>query len=184
MNIKRVSLAIGFLTLLITNSVQAMIFQFNGTLDLYQNTDIIASESVTGRFSFIGEAYNSDFTGEFVGVLLELPVTGNLTIPNNRPPVNPVPSPFELTWNGQTFAGDLLLDVNVISLDLFQIISLDNDGDGIPGLTIDVGPNGTSSVALSGEFVATVPVPAAFWLFGSGLFALTGYVRLNRKKSV
>ena len=65
--------------------------------------------------------------------------------------------------------------------------SIDVDGDGVPGLAmIDgafVGFNANFSVNAASYEVnpAVVPVPAAVWLFGSGLLGLVGVAR--RKKA-
>lgn len=58
-------------------------------------------------------------------------------------------------------------------------ITLDADGDGIPGINIPAGlwPNGT---VLDIQLQA-VPVPAAFWLFASGLLGLVGVARKRNK---
>jgi len=177
MKIKNIFFVISlFITLGLSNA-HAVTMQFNGTLDLYQNTSLLASESISGSFSFTGIDYQSDFTGNFSGTVVGLPATGSLTIPTSTS--NIIASPFQMTWNNQVFSGDLLLDVNIISLDLIQIISLDSDNDGIPGLVVATGANGNTSIALSGQF-STVPVPAAIWLFISGLIGLAGFTGYNR----
>jgi hypothetical protein len=69
-----------------------------------------------------------------------------------------------------------LLDFNVTSLVLFDFVSLDGDGDGVPSSVFISGPKESSSLALSGQFSA-VPIPTALWLFGSGLIGLFGIAR-------
>ena len=58
--------------------------------------------------------------------------------------------------------------------------SLDVDGDGTPGIGMIDGPFPGFSANFDFQ-VAAVPVPAAVWLFGSGLLGLVGVAR--RKKA-
>ena len=170
-------LIIGFIALINIGHAQAATFHFDGILDLYTGSTLTDSVNVVGDFSFTGEMYNSDFTGMFTGDLFSLPVTGDLTIPNGIE--NPVFSPFSMSWNGNDFSGELLIAISFTSLELFQITTLDGDDDGIPGSVFATGPKQSTSLALSGEFSA-VPVPAAIWLFGSGIFGLFGLARCKK----
>lgn len=62
------------------------------------------------------------------------------------------------------------------------VTSLDVDGDGLPGARMVDGPfPGFSANFTPGP--AAVPIPAAVWLFGSGLLGLVGIAR-RRKASV
>ena len=63
------------------------------------------------------------------------------------------------------------------------VVSVDSDGDGLPGTQMITAPFPGQTPAFSGEMVpvAAVPVPAAVWLFGSGLLGLVGVAR--RKKA-
>lgn len=67
----------------------------------------------------------------------------------------------------------------------FAIQTLDGDGDGIPGNAMASGPfagfNATFGGTATVSSVSAVPVPAAVWLFGSGLLGLVGIAR--RKKA-
>lgn len=54
----------------------------------------------------------------------------------------------------------------------------DWDGDGIPGGMLIQGP----FTGASFTFQSAVPVPAAVWLFGSGLIGLLGVVRRRRQE--
>jgi len=169
-------LIISFIALLNICNAQASTYYFDGTLDLYTGTTLTDSASVSGDFSFTGEPFNSDFTGMFSGNLFGLPVAGDLTIPNGVQ--NPVFSPLSITWNSNVLSGDLLIEVSFTSLDLIQITTLDGDNDGTPGSVFSTGPKQSSSLALSGQFSA-VPLPSAFWLFGSGISL--GLITLRRK---
>ncbi|MHC5118397.1 MAG: VPLPA-CTERM sorting domain-containing protein, partial [Planctomycetota bacterium] len=64
-------------------------------------------------------------------------------------------------------------------IDLSQVIVLDGDNDGIPGNAMTSGPFPGITPAfygtLTGQYV--VPVPAAAWLFGSGLMGLIGIAK-------
>ena len=69
---------------------------------------------------------------------------------------------------------------------VWMLASVDGDGDGITGIPMaPSGPTAGFSANFSTDLTATpktstVPVPAAVWLFGSGLLGLLGVVR--RKK--
>ncbi len=169
-------LMFSFIVALNISHAQAAIFHFDGTLDLYTGSTLTDSASVSGDFSFLGEDFNSDFSGIFTGNLFGLPIAGDLTIPNGVQ--NPVFSPLTITWNSNVLSGDLLLELSFTSLNLFQIITLDGDNDGIPGSVFSTGPKQSTSLALSGQFSA-VPLPTALWLFGSGIAA--GVVTLRRR---
>jgi len=56
--------------------------------------------------------------------------------------------------------------------------TIDGDSDGIPGTAMTAGPFTGFSPYFS---VTAVPVPAAAWLFGSGLLGLVGVARRRRK---
>jgi len=68
----------------------------------------------------------------------------------------------------------------------FTAVSVDSDGDGIPGTAMNNGPFDGQTPAFNGLMtcqnceVAPIPIPAAVWLFGSGLLGLVGVAR--RKK--
>jgi len=167
---------ISFIVFFNTGNALASVYNFDGVLDLYTGETLTDSASVSGDFSFSGEAFNSDFTGTFTGILLGLPVSGDLIIPNGVD--NPVFSPLTITWNSNVLINDLLLQIDFTSLDLFQITTLDGDNDGVPGSVFSAGPKLPSSLALNGEF-SVVPLPSAFWLFGSGI--MLGFSILRRQ---
>ena len=56
---------------------------------------------------------------------------------------------------------------------------LDTDGDGIPGIAFTSGPFLGFTMAIEG-IASPVPLPAAVWLFGSGL--LLGLIGISRRK--
>ena len=61
---------------------------------------------------------------------------------------------------------------------VFDLVSVDGDGDGIPGLLMIDG----AFIDFSANFsLQAVPIPPALWLFGSGLLGLVGIAR--RKKA-
>ena len=81
-------------------------------------------------------------------------------------------SPVNDLWLGQN--GDAP-DPSLI----WQLVSTDANGDGFNGISFVDGPfNGFSPNFNFGQ----VPVPAAVWLFGSGLIGLIGLAK--RKQSV
>ena len=57
-----------------------------------------------------------------------------------------------------------------------ELIALDGDMDGIKGQVLFDGPFAGNTIYLEGT-ISTIPLPAAFWLFGSGLLGLIGISR-------
>lgn len=61
----------------------------------------------------------------------------------------------------------------------WALASIDADGDGTPGIPMTAGGPLTG---FNANFnMAPVPVPAAFWLFGSGLAGLFGLMRQRKR---
>ena len=57
---------------------------------------------------------------------------------------------------------------------VWDLMSTDGNGDGINGIPIIDGP----FIGFSANFnLSAVPIPASFWLFGSGLIGLFGFMR-------
>jgi len=61
-----------------------------------------------------------------------------------------------------------------------ELVAMDGDSNFIKGYTMIDGPFQGSSIYLEGT-ISTIPVPAAVWLFGSGLIGLIGFAK--RKKA-
>ena len=69
---------------------------------------------------------------------------------------------------------------------VFDVVGVDSDGDGNPGHAMITDPFPGQSPAFWGTMTCTdcapaVPVPAAVWLFGSGLLGLVGVARRKTK---
>ena len=62
-------------------------------------------------------------------------------------------------------------------------MTLDGDADGIPGTAMTAGPFAGFSpfFSINTDYSAPIPIPAAAWLFGSGLLGLVGVARRRRK---
>ncbi len=105
---------------------------------------------------------------------------------------------FQLTNPGQFAAGVFFdwstnLDIPVLAVmqglddpsdGVFAVASVDADGDGVPGTAMKTDPFPGQTPAFSGTMTCqdcapppAVPVPAAVWLFGSGLLGLVGVAR-------
>lgn len=65
----------------------------------------------------------------------------------------------------------------------YLVTTLDGDNDGIPGTKMTAGPFAGFSPVFTGPAVQAVPVPAALWLFGSGLVGLASVARRKASKT-
>ena len=76
-----------------------------------------------------------------------------------------------------------LQTINDPSVDGFIVVeSFDGDGDGVPGNKMITPPFPDQTAAFGGT-MTPVPVPAAVWLFGSGLMGLVGVARRRRNRA-
>ena len=110
--------------------------------------------SPTPFFGFKWTAHDSTFTNNGNGT-----VTGNHPFDWGATPNIPV----VVVWDTTSVAG--------------RWIALDGDNNGIPGTAMTAGP----FTGFSPFFDVAVPIPAAAWLFGSGLLGLVGVARRRRK---
>ena len=95
---------------------------------------------------------------------------------------------YTFTVGTGQIGGHILFDwgatANIDVVNVWQVdsgpnyVSTDVDGDGIPGIGMIDGP--FPGFSANFDFTA-VPVPAAVWLFGSGLVGLVGVARRRRK---
>ncbi len=116
-----------------------------------------------GTGVLVNDAANNDLVLFGVGELDSFTVT-----------INTSSSSYATVFTESTIAGSLNLNAAAINLNDFGI------ANGAEVLSIDVElARGNSGFALAGS-LAPVPVPAAVWLFGSGLLGLVGVAR--RKK--
>ncbi len=117
----------------------------------------------------INETYNGA-TGEGAASL-------SSTVSANQVGMN-----FDLIWsNGESY-NNLTQVWDVILTDFNATATLSPvalDFSGTPGSALSGGS--FDGMSLSMEFVSTVPVPAAVWLFGSGLIGLIGVARKRRR---
>lgn len=133
----------------------------NGCID-EQSTDAVFLGSTTDAYDF----NLSD--GQFAAGLF-FDWSGNEDIP--------ILSVLQITTQGFDASGNAYWD----------IVSVDADGDGVPGVKMKNAPNIGQTIAFSGRLICTdcpmvnpVPVPAAAWLFGSGLLGLAGFARRRK----
>ncbi len=105
---------------------------------------------------------------------------------------------FSFTNMGQMAAGtffDWSVNDDIAVLAVFQasptatgfdVASVDTDGDGVPGTAMNNGPFNGQTPEFSGAMTCqdcappAIPVPAAVWLFGSGLIGLVGVARRRK----
>lgn len=88
------------------------------------------------------------------------------------------PTAYNCLWSGTTNT------VGNAASTVFSLHSTDNNGDGTLGVPMAAGgpfANNNANFNLQGVTVNAVPVPAAVWLFGSGLLGLVGVARRKKK---
>jgi hypothetical protein len=83
-------------------------------------------------------------------------------------------------WDGPGYAGGIPANKPAGST-LWMLASSDGNGDGVMGIPMAVGgPFAGFNANFNANMIPT-PVPAAVWLFGSGLFGLLGVARRRKK---
>jgi hypothetical protein len=88
-------------------------------------------------------------------------------------------------WDGPGFAGGLSANKPVAN-QVWMMASTDGNGDTVMGIPMPAGGpfegfNANFNATMSPTPDAVVPVPAAVWLFGSGLLGLVGVARRKKK---
>jgi len=81
-----------------------------------------------------------------------------------------------IDWNSNVY--DILTVWDITTINNQQILTAtDMDGDGIRGYQMVTGPFAGLNVTID---ATVVPVPAAAWLFASGLIGLYGFSRRHK----
>lgn len=92
---------------------------------------------------------------------------------------------FDMSWNingvNETFSNlTQVWDVIDLSNGDTLLQAIDLDGNGGIGSTLSSNGSILDGLSLSMSFVSTVPVPAAAWLFSSGLLSLFAFARRRK----
>jgi hypothetical protein len=153
---------------------------------------------MSGQWSFIGQAVTYDASGLVVD---EISLDGNFDFDAGTVYIKDDSPFFGLVWqsngtlndqlNGTYFANheacwsscydwEILWEITQTG-DTASVLTVDTDTDGILGTAMIAGPYPGFTHQINGTLTAIVPVPAAVWLFSSGLVGLIGVAR--RKKS-
>jgi hypothetical protein len=88
-------------------------------------------------------------------------------------------------WTGKGWVGGLASNAPTGG-QKWMLTSVDGNGDGVPGIPMPLGGafqlfNANFNANLTGTPDTVVPIPAAAWLFGSGLLGLVGIARRNKR---
>ena len=89
-----------------------------------------------------------------------------------------------VVWNANGVFGNNAAQQTLTGTAVWNAVSVDGNGDGIPGILMPVGgpfAGFHANFNLNGITPAPVPIPAAAWLFGSGLIGLVGVSRRRRQ---
>ena len=154
------------------------------TIDLHGSTSVFptdgASASIASRF-FIDDRWR--YNGQILG--LNAPGTASDTI--GFRPGQQIQLYGDLMANADALGGQKYINAcsgflcYTMPVGYFPSSSAIADAANTAGFYIDVVTPGGSYSALSGRsYLTGVPVPAAVWLFGSGLLGLIGFARRNK----
>ena len=85
-------------------------------------------------------------------------------------------------WGPNVYSGDILWGITVQGPATASIVTLDGDGDGVPGNQFMEGPfhntvAGNFSPVINGRLTAVVPVPSALWLMCCGMVVFIGLLQ-------
>jgi len=153
----------------------AGVWDFAGTATFYDVTGGRRDHDHIGQFNFRTSSVSfTGLTGAFFGLVWTIPgggitdnddgtYTGDLTFEWGVNSIQ-VPVPWEITDLGNGTA---------------TVVTLDGDGDGVPGLPMAGGLFPGSSLAIDGTLTATVPEPVSMALVG-GALGLVGLWRRGR----
>lgn len=178
--------------LLVATSAQASTFDFAGTFWMWDGTGAqvgTTDTTVTGTFNFdmatgTGTGGNMSTSQPFFGI----PWTASdITMSANMD--GSVNADMTFTWGVTVIPVNLTLAMSPNADGTVSVnSSADADGDGIPSTAMTTGPfsgfspefAGTATCVADCGAPAEVPVPAAVWLFGSGLVGLAGVARRRK----
>ena len=150
------------------------VWDFNGQMTTTDyNGLVVSNEPVIGEFDFNSGLINLALDSPFFG-----PETWYSTGTIEERLDGTYWGSLEIFRNSTSYNWSILWDITQQG-NSANITTLDGDGDGIPGISLIDGPFVGFSHAVNGA-LTSVPVPAAVWLFGSGLIGLIGMAR--RKK--
>jgi len=169
------------LTILLTaNAATASTLNFNGSFQLLDSVGTAVSPTdtnVTGWFDYdfaVGTGNGGEFNSgtdllgspwQATDVTMTLNSDGMIT------------ANMLFNWNGNIMPGVVVFELQATPNPLATTLTtIDGDGDGILGNALTVGAKAGNSIVLNGT-ATVVPVPAALWLFASGLLGLFGVIR-------
>lgn len=90
-------------------------------------------------------------------------------------------------WNANGVFGNNAAQQTLTGTAVWNSVSIDGNGDGIPGTPMVAGgpfAGFNANFNLNGITPAAVPLPAAVWLLGSGLLGMVGVARRKRSESI
>ena len=151
---------------------------FSGTLDWDDGSGtLVGGQVLLGGFCFTDDATGLPPTSPTCGALSAVPLL-NTGAPGYDGSLNA--GPYDQA--GTTFDGTSG-DINILAFSpTFNVnipIAISINGDGTGSVLADAGALGTASGPLT-YTTSAVPVPAAAWLFGSGLIGLAGIGRSRK----
>ena len=153
--------------LLLSNVASAVTVQINnGFDDIYDpltdyqvNVVVGGSQNFSFRFGFIDDAHEFEL---------------NISLPNDFPGILDWGRSSELNGSGQAYGGGYLVAGESVSMLIGGVPGSSSINPHYASLNL-VAPDAPNPISIPAN--SPVPVPAAVWLFGSGLLGLVGIAR-------
>lgn len=189
------------MTNLISRFKSIVAISFVTTLPLVSLSPAYAGTAgMTGQWNFIGQALTYDASGLITD---DISLDGNFDFDAGSVYIKDDTPFFGLVWqsNGTlsdqsdgTYAANhtacwsacydwsILWEITQTG-NSASVLTIDTDSDGIAGTAMTAGPFPGFTHQINGTLTAVVPLPAAVWLFGSGLIGLIGFSNYRKVAS-